>query len=250
VDLSKYQELTGTTVTSARSARVTATIKRVRHQLEQLLGYPLDPVNLKNLYTELGKVPNQDFWAFFDIDTITDNLLPPDDVINAYRIYDFNWADKYIAIDPQTTINAVKLVYNDITLKTFNPNEVRSEIGQDGLSKYIEIVDRLGFLRLDFNWQSIQLAVDADWTMEDTVPYDLLYLWAEMATYYSDPKQQVKSEQIGLRGGHRYEKYDKEVPEELARNQSILKQYAGPYGSMNQMPTIAAQPARTGRIFI
>lgn len=247
MDLSKYQELTGLTVSSTQTAPVTAKIKQVRHQLEQLLGFPLTPSNLKNLYTELGKVADGDFWAFFDIDTITDNLLPPDDVVYAYRLYDFDWNDKYIHLDPFITVNAVKLVYNDVTLKTFNPNEVRTEVGQGGLSKYIEVINRFGFLRRNFNWQDVQLAVDADWMMQDKAPYDLLYLWAEMVTFYSDPKSNVQSEQIGLRGGHHYSKFVREIPEQLPRNASILSQYAGPYGSVTRTPTISAQSARSFR---
>lgn len=237
MNLDKYQQLTGITVSSANTAQVNAQIRRTRTMLEDILGYSLSSQgNITNLYNEEGKTNVDCSCPNVDIET----LLPPDEVVYAYRVYDYNQSDKYQFIDPFNTLNAVKLVYNDITIKTFNNSEMRIDYGRFGIAKYIERTLKCGIFTLscDCDWQDVQLAVDANWLWEDCLPEDLLYVWADMVSYYADCKQDVMTEAIG-RAAHSYTKFPtQQIPEQLPRNTNILKRYAGPYGSMTRNITV------------
>lgn len=236
MDIAKYQELTGTTVPTSDQALVTAQIKRTRTMLETILGYPLCSDSQENLYNELGKTSSP-----CDCPDVADaDLEAPDEVNVAYRLYSYNEKDEFFHVDPFTTLYKVKLVYvrpgeedNGITLWTFDTNKTRVNIGRGGWSKYIEHVpDSCGWCWCECQ-ECVQLAVDADWLSK--VPRDLLYVWADMVTYYTGCKKDVKSESIQ---GHSYTKFDRILPEEEAQNAAILQRYAGPYGSITKLVTI------------
>lgn len=246
MDLSKYQELTGITVSSGRSGLVQAQIKRTKSILETMLGFTLTPDNVEsNLYNELGK--SRDDCACPSVSIDDEDLDDPDEVVGAYRLFTFNDFDKFLHIDPFTAINKVKLVYirqgdgnNGVTLKTFDSDNVRVDIGRDGIGKYIEIC-RDCRCKCDCD-KCVQLAVDAEWVWKesDKFPDDLLYVWADMVTWYVDPKKDVKSESITT---HSYTKFDRTTPESEPHNLSVIQKYAGPHGSATVNPTYGA----TGR---
>lgn len=233
---STYTELTGITIPAAQTAAYTATIRRVKSMLETMLGFTLDPAKVNtNLYSELGKTQLE--CACPSIDTAT--LDAPDAVVKAYRLFKYNELDKYFHVDPFTKLNKVKLVFirpgatpNGITLKTFDNDELRSEFGREGWSKYIEhCLNCLCDCQCN---DCVQLAVDADWLWPTTLPEDLLYVWAEMVTYYSNSKQEnLKSESIDT---HSYTFKDNVQAETKPHNLAVLKKYVGPYGSVAGMP--------------
>jgi len=233
--LGEYQTLTGTTVASGDVARVTATIARTQAILETLLGFTLDPTTATtNLYNELGKTTQE--CACPSVDS---ELQNPDAVVGAYRLYRFNENDQYFHIDPFSKINAVKLVFirdgdtpNGITLKTYDWADLRINYGRNGFAKYIEhCTDCLCSCSCT---DCVQLAVDAEWLWTDELPTDLQYLWADMVTWYSNPKNKgIKSESIDT---HSYTRFDNTPPENEPSNLAVLKRYAGPYGSVAVMP--------------
>lgn len=236
MNLAKYSELTGITVTN--QALIEAQIKRTRSVLEAMLGYTLCPDKIQeNLYNELGKTQSE---CTCPNVINTEDLNAPDDVEGAYRLFNYNPHDKYFHIDPFATIFKVKLVYirpgegdQGITIKAFDNDQVRVHLGRDGWSKYLEHCRDC--LCLCDCQDCLQLAVDADWQWADCIPLELLYVWADMVTYYTDCKKDVKSENIQ---GHSYTKFDRILPENLAQNYAVIQRYAGPHGSAVSEPTI------------
>ena len=235
MDLSTYQTITGLTVASSDQARVTAQINRSRRTLESLLGYSLTDPQV-NLYNELGKTTTECACPIVD----TEELEDPDPVVGAYRLYDYDIRDEYFHVDPFRNLHKVKLVYirqgsapNGITVKTFDADETIEHQGRDPWSKYIQEYTSY------FRWHCLhshylQLAVDADWEFE-TVPDDLLDLWAEMVTYESDCNRDIKSESILT---HSYSKLDRGAPEGRTEYSSLLSRYAGPHGTLSRTPVI------------
>lgn len=235
MNLSEYQTLTGITVSSANTAKVTATIARTQSMLETLLGFTLTSADVnENLYNELGKTQQECFCPSVNLE----NLQNPDEVIGAYRLFRYNDLDKYFHVDPFSRVHAVKLVFikegtgdNGVTLKTFDWDDIRIQYGREGFAKYIEhCIDCLCKCNCA---DCVQLAVDADWLWSGDLPSDLQYLWAEMITWYSDSKNNIKSESIDT---HSYTKFDNKPPELEPHNLAVLKRYAGPYGSVVVMP--------------
>lgn len=248
MDLSTYQSLTGITVPASQQARVTAQIARTQSMLETLLGYTLSEDSVTtNLYNELGKTTNECACPSAAVED-TSNLLDPDTVTGAYRLYDYNDLDKYLHIDPFSRINKVKLVYikqgtgtNGVTIRTFDDEEIRIDIDRDGIGKYIQMCDDCTCI-CDCV-ECVQLAVDAEWLWDDqdNIPLELKYLWTEMITYYSDNKKDIKSESIT---SHSYSKFETVSPETEPHNVAVLRRYAGPYGSVAIMPTTGGQGRR------
>lgn len=236
--LEEYQTITGITVSASNQSRVTAEIARNRRKLESLLGYTLDPDKvLTNYYSELGKTSSDYACPIVD----TDNLLAPDPVVNAYRLFDYNPQDEYLAVDPYTTLNAVKLVYlrpgaspNGVTVRTFDPDYLTQFQGNGTWHKYI------GEFYGDYRWwplnwycghsHKVQLAVDADWGFA-TTPTELNDLIADMTTFYSDADNNVKSESILT---HSVTRFERTAPETLTPAKATIAKYAGPKGTVNK----------------
>lgn len=238
MNITKYQELTGLTIPTSQQAYVTAQIKRTQRVLESMLGYTLDKSKSQtNYYTEAGKSPTELVLPAND-----DNLVAADDVVNAYRLYPYHKDDPFILVDPFRTLNVVKLVYmrqgedgDGVTLKTFDSDEISIQVGKEGLSKYLKRCQ-------DCIWECVcecqdcvQLAVDADWLYDGCLPADLEYIWADMVTAYSDSKYDIKSETLG---SHSYTRFDGTYPEDDVANLSVIKSYAGPYGSVKRTITL------------
>lgn len=238
MDLSKYQQLSGLTVSSGKQAFVGAQLDRCRMMLETMLGYTLSPdEEQQNLYNELGKSRRECACPIVD----TEELDDPDEVVGSYRLFPYNELDQFFHIDPFSVINKVKLVQvragvgaQGITLKTFSSREIRAVIGRDGFSKYLEhCQDCLCSCECT---NCVQLAVDATWLWEDqdSIPDELLYILVDMVTWYSDVKRNIKSESITT---HSYTKFDNTPPEQIPTGLATIRKYAGPNGTATVAPT-------------
>lgn len=264
MDLAKYQELSGTTVADSDVARVTATIRRANALLESALGYSLAPS--KNLdKQELGKVQFNGLYPYYPIDLGT--LLPADEQDGSYRLFPYNENDIYIITDPSQNNYHVKLVQalNDDEFVTIidliNTTAKRTR-------KFTRFIEK-GTDWFNWNWYTwliqnmgrgneLLVAIDGDWLNCNNMPEDLLYLWVDIVTYYSDPDISVtgniKSESVnghswtkspagggkgfsktggsGLRGGDL-------APEQSEGGAATLAKYSGPNGlSSNRIPTV------------
>lgn len=245
MDINKYTELTGKTVSTPQEAVYTAVIKRTKSQLETLLGFSLKP---KYLYTEKGKVP---FNGLTPINDFT-NLLPPDDEEGMFKLFPYYETDQYFHVDPFNNIYRVKLVLpgNDgdfITVVDFE--NVVAQYQRDGIGKYIErhyewfTWDwyRIWYVTYGSNSaRGLQLAVDADWM--DCYPDDLMYLWADMVSYYTDPNYSpmgnIRTESVD---GHSWSRGNNPAevsgaPQDVPEGKAILYRYAGPFGAINRNP--------------
>lgn len=236
--IAQYQDLTGITVATADQARYNAQIVRTRQILESMLGFSLlKSKTSENLYEELGKSALD-----YKIPADDADLLPPDTVTGAYRLYGYNEHDAFFHVDPFTQLNSVKLVFirmggepNGITIKTFESDEMRVQKGMGGISKFIQKCEDCFDLVVCECKECVQLAVDADWLYDSCLPQDINYIWADMVTYYADCKKDIKSETLGT---HQYTKFDNQKPEDTDSNRAILTKYAGPYGSLTREATI------------
>lgn len=234
MNLNEYKTLSGITVSSGDESYVTAQIDRTQYMLETMLGFTLDSTKVtENIYDELGQTQQECACSSVD----TESLLPADEVNGAYRLYNYNKQDKYFHIDPASDIYSIKLVYikegsgvSGVTLKTLDIDTIRLHLNNYGFINYIE---HCKSCFCDCDCDCVQLAVDADWLWENNLPKDLMYLWADMITYYSDKKLNIKSESID---SHSYTKGDTKAPETEPRNIAILKKYAGPRGSIAVQP--------------
>jgi hypothetical protein len=238
VNLYLYQTLTGITVEASQQAIVIAQINRTQRILETMLGFTLDPELVStNLYNEQGKTAIE-----CACPNVESDLLPPDPVVFAYRLYDYNHKDKYFHVDPFTDVYSVKLVRDGVTVKTFDEKDYRLSMKQ-GFGKFIENCQK----KICFcDCRCVQLAVDAHWLFNcdpsigdssiGCIQDDLLYVWADMITYYVDCKKDIKQESVG---SHSYTKFDRdEKPEYLKHNLAVLNKYAGPLGSLTKVLTV------------
>lgn len=233
MDIQDYENLTGITISASQQTRFYAQVQQTQLILEDMLGFTLDQASVEdNEYTEIGKLNDTCPCSCTDVDE--DSLLPADPVIYAYRLFPYNSKDVYLAIDPATAVNSVKLVKDGITFRTLDENDYRLNYKR-GIVKFLEQCDRWCQCRLECD--CVQLAVDADWLWdEDTsIPLDLQMVWANMITYYSDPKRDLKSQTLGT---HSYTRFDREAPEMLSVNLRIINRYAGPNGSISKIPTV------------
>ena len=236
MNIEKLESLTGLTITPSQQDQYKASIARTRSKLESMLGYSLSKRDASNnYYEELGKTQS-DFECPEDD---TDNLAPPDDVIGSYRLFPYNARDRYIEIDPFTQVHAVKLVVvqtdrpeqnNGVTVKTFDRQEMRVNVGAQGFRKFIERCPTCSFPCDCGCTDCVQIAVDANWLNEDCLPSELLYVWVDMIQYDIDCKKNIKRETLGP---HTYEKFTDDNPLSMAVNRSIIERYAGPNGTLH-----------------
>lgn len=239
MDLTKYTELTGITVDSSNEAAVKANIRRTKSKLEAALGYTLKP---KYLYTEQGKVQFEGHLPL-PIDNEVDNLLPPDEEQGIIKLFDYKESDRFLHIDPYQNVYSAKLVYpmrDGDFITVVKLDNVVAHYDGNGIGKFLEkhyewfnwAWYRTWLISWDANsGAGLQLAVDADWI--DCYPDDVMYLWADMVTYYSDPDSNIKSESVT---GHSWTKATNDAPETSAENKAILSRYAGPRGIVTQNP--------------
>lgn len=221
MNIATYESLTGLTVTSARTALVTATIGKTQKILEGLLGFSLDDRD-NNEYTESGKTAQE-----CPCPTNEGTLQDPDAVVYAYRLYPYNHLDKYLEIDPATAIHAVKLVKDDVAYKTLETTEYRVDWDR-GIAKYIQQLKC--WWTCNVKCEGVQLAVDATWEFA-TIPDDLNYVWADMITFYSDETRDLRSETLGT---HSYTRFSNTPPERTNDAMAVIERYAGPHGSVRR----------------
>lgn len=221
--IEEYTQLTG--ITPTNEALLTARIAKTQAILELLLGYTLDPEKvMDNHYVELGKT--EAACSCWDINEAA--LQPPDEVMGAYRLFPYSSEDSYLAIDPASSVYAVKLVHNNITVKTLDPDDY-CVIYKNGVAKYIE--QRTWFCSCQQPCGCSQLAVDAEWLWVEDWPAALLDLWAEMINFYIIDRN-IKSESLG---SHSYTLSDSSsAPETTSVATFLLQQYAGPLGLMQR----------------
>lgn len=230
MDFQKYLSITGLSVPSSQEGLIYAQISHTQLLLEEMLGYTLDAdlVDL-NEYEETGKLDDACPCTCGDVDE--ESLEPADDVVFAYRMFNYRGCDKFLAIDPATAVHAVKLVKNGVTYKTLEASEYRPHFKR-GITKYLEQCACWCSCRVACD--CVQLAVDADWVWPEnedliqTIPADLLMVWADMTTYYADLRRGLKKETLG---SHSYEKFDNTKPETITQNMAIIQRYAGPNGT-------------------
>lgn len=226
--LNEYEELAGVAVASGKRRLMEASLDRSQRILEALLGYTLDPDLVdQNLYTESGKTTSDFIGCCGSIDL--DNLSAPDPVVGSYRLFPYNPNDKYLHIDPASTVHAVKLVYNDVTVKTFDEDEYRIDYGKDGWTRYLQRVRK--WCDNPCTDVNVQLAIDADWLFPDEMPQVIQFIWADMVTFYGDSKKDLKSETIGQ---HSWTRFGDSQPERVDANISILQKHTGPHGTLTK----------------
>lgn len=233
MDLKTYEKLTGKVIPERQRPYYEAQIKRAQSKLENLLGWTLTP---KNIYTELGKAQRECVCPSIPE---TSSLLPPDPVQGIYKVFPYNYKDKYLHTDPFTEVYNVKLVkvmddYRFITYKTFET--YTKQYMQAGIGNHVEKCETC-FCNCDCK-DCIQLAVDANWVdinEEESLPDDLLYLLCDMVDYWADPYKDIKSESVD---GHSWSKGDTKPIEEVEDTKLLLRRYAGPYGAVLRMPTL------------
>lgn len=235
MNVTKYTELTGITVSQSKQARFTANIRKTKAILESMLGYPLTKKDAQiNQYEEAGKTASE-----CGCDNIDGELSDADEVVGAYRLFPYNGKDPFLEVDPFTRLHTVKLVHirsgdepNGVTVRTFEQDQIRVQMRQ-GFSKFIEKCDDCYCLCECSD--CVQLAIDADWMFDSCLPDELLYIWAEMVTYESKPKKDLKRETLAT---HTYERFDRKNPYELSENLKILTKYAGPNGTLSRTLTV------------
>lgn len=225
-----YSALTGNTSCLNQKSKTDAMITRARIMLERMLGYSLEvDKRLENQYTETGKLKSQLYFCCDDIANA--ELDPPDTIVSAYRLFSYNPNDAYFIIDPCTTVNKVKLVRGNITVRTINPNNYRLE-QKDGYISSIQRCERFCLCR-PLDCRCVQLAVDAEWLWENgEIPTDLKLAWSDLVTYYMNPKKGIRSETLG---SHSYSRFDDDDPEKDPFFQSIVKKYAGGNGTVGRI---------------
>jgi hypothetical protein len=246
VDQSTFTNFTGITLSSSQSARFDSLVDLSGQKLEEMLGWPLDPTDWDDQYLEIGKTKDE-WWNCLSVDT--SNLDGPDEVIGATRLYTWNPADPYLFIDPAVTINALKLVKNGITYKTFYPNEYSLRLlnARETYGKYVQFSDALcrwfgpiwnrsGISELigsqhRADGDYVQVAIDADWAFEE-LPGSLQEVWAEFINYQLDLKRDIKSESFT---SHSYTRNAHADPVEVYAG--VITKYVGPNGTAYQ-PTV------------
>jgi hypothetical protein len=223
MDIQQYIELTGNSVTS--ETKVISQIERTQAVLEDMLGYTLDPDEVDtNEYTETGKTTSD--CPCGEVGDLSD----PDAVVGSYRLYTYNYNDKYLYIDPATAVHKVKLVKDGVTFKTLDATDYRLN-HRRGLVQFMEQCDTWcnRYFDCETSCECVQLAVDADYV----IPEDVLYLWAEMIEYYSDFNRDIKSQTLGPHSWTR----NTEPPELKEHNKMNLMRYAGPNGTLYRVLT-------------
>lgn len=232
MNIEEYQHLTGITVNSANEVRVNAMIDKAQRILESMLGFTLDSTLVDdNFYNETGRTNDNCPCSVYINEG---SLLAPDEVVYAYRLFPYNWKDKYLLIDPATEVHAVKLVKGNVTYSTLDEDDYRVH-SQRGIIKSIERCDTWCGCGDVYGCTCVQLAVDADWLWPDDLPADLLAIWADIATYYSDTTKDIKSQTLGT---HSYTFRDKSIPENDESVIKVLRKYAGPLGTLARTVTV------------
>ena len=223
----EYETISGSTLTSSETSRFSTMLGIATAQMENALGWPLDPTSWDDTFTEAGKAPTET--CCFTEEPAT--LDQADTVVGALRVFDLRRLVKVVPIDPCTVLNKVKLVRNEVTYKTFAEDDYRLQLENSitPFGKYL-------FFRSDHCLSQaldsspyFQLAIDADWEFA-TLPQELLLVLTRYLAWEFDTGRDLKSESVQ---GHSYTKNSMTPFEE---NKAILSRYAGPHGILGRLP--------------
>jgi hypothetical protein len=243
--LAEYQNLTGTTVSTADTARVSAVIRRSEVRLSALLGYPLSK---QKTWTERGKVQYNGLTPFPSLpvsDDVLDTLQVADDQYGTIQLFNFDQLDTHIRINPAKEVYRAKVVLPisrdefvtiyDLESGTPYLNNAGLVIAITRYSTWFQWTGWNSLLSVDRN--KLMLAVDADYVdVCDVNQYpDLAYLLSDMVTYYADPNYSlmgnIRTESMD---SHSYSRDstgaspDTAAPEGQASSKMIIEKYAGP----------------------
>ena len=194
MDISTYETLTGKTVSTSQETYYEALIAKAQSQLEGILGYSL--------------------------------VIP---AVAGVRYFDYHKDDKYVSIDPFTSITSIELVEDAEVIYTLTSEDYRTHT-KYGILKHLELC----CVCPQNCYKCIQWKITAQWLFA-TIPTDLQYLLADMVTFDADPANNIKSQTLGT---HSYTKVDVRRPEYKKESQLVIGKYAGPNGSGIQIPTI------------
>lgn len=224
MDLAKYKSLVPDT--DLTDAQINAAILKAQSILEILLGYTLDPNHVE------------------------DNQFPGLTPTKAYRIFPFNRNDLSTRIDPCTELYHVYFLRADGTTEEVDLDTFHGILDR-GIITFINFYSSFfpyfpswfssGFINFrcecTANCAHLQLLVDAEWCWKPITeqPNDLLQVWAEMISYYGAQDGDIRSQTLG---SHSYTKFDKQIPESISSNASIIARYAGPRGTAVRTITI------------
>ncbi len=214
----RYSELTGIQITDANKARIQGAIQRCLAIFEDLLGYTLDPEQR----------------TFNEFESLSPTV--------AYRIFPLRRKDKYHHIDAATAVYDVRILRNGNVNQALASDEW-SAVYRRGIYKFFtinKILNLPAFYNTFFydtylsiinsQYDNYAILVDADWMFkEDAFPDDLMAVFCEMVTYYSDLKRNIRSETLGP---HSFTKFSQDAPEEMESNRRIINRFAGPRGSI------------------
>lgn len=229
MDQSTYQKLTGEILTDAQATRFTAVEEVARRQLEEMLGWPLNPTDWDNQYVERGKSRS----TYCSPEILDDDLDAPDAVVGKYRLFPVRHSDRILVIDPATEIHSIKFVISDVTCETLEADEYHT-VTTPGLVPFIKQV-RLNKCWADYNCACsngrVQVAVDAEWAFalngdDVTLPLSLQFVLADIVKGLLDTKADIQSENIT---SYSYRKF---APQDVGvKHQATLLKYAGPNGT-------------------
>lgn len=249
--IAEYQELTGTTVSTADTARVNAAIRKAESKLETLLGYSLSK---QKKWTELGKVQYNGLIPFPSLpvdDETLSNLSDPDDTSGTTQLFNFDPSNTHFRINPAKEVYRVKIVL------PINSNEFITVYEMTNITPYLNHVGLVSALTRYYDWftwdwwntlwglerNNLMLAVEARYVnLCDAEKYpDLAYLLTDMIAYYSDTNYSImgniRSESID---SHSYSRssivakttagstYDDYAPEGQPSAKLVIERYAGP----------------------
>lgn len=243
--IAEYQTLTGTTVSDADTARITAIIARSESRLEALLGYSLSK---QKKWSELGKVQYSGLVPYPSLplsDDTINNLIAPDDQDGDIQLFNFNTSDTHLRINPAKEVYRAKIVL------PVNSDEFITIYQFNNLTPYLNSASLVTALSRNTTWftwdwwtslsygekSNLMLAVEAKYVnVCDVDKYsDLAYLLADMVTYYSNPNYSlmgnIRSESID---SHSYSRAstganpDSAAPEGQITSRRIIEKYAGP----------------------
>lgn len=240
--IGEYQNLTGTTVSDADTARMKAIIRRSETRLETLLGYSLTK---QKQWTERGKVQYSDYSLFPSLPLGSATLLDADTPTGDIQLFSFDTLDTHLRINPAKEIYKVKLVLpvsEDEFITVYELDHVTPYLNAAGL---VTAVTRYSTW---FTWgwwnsllwsdrRNLMLAVDGDFVnVCDANRYpDLAYLLADMVTYYADPNYSVMGNiRSETQDSYSYSRAstgstpDSAAPEGQMTAKRIIEKYAGP----------------------
>jgi hypothetical protein len=243
--IAEYQTLTGITVSTADTPRVTAAIRKSEVKLGALLGYSLSK---QQTWTELGKVQYNGLTPFPSLpvsDEVKDSLSLADEQTGDIQLFNLDSLDTHIRINPAKEVYRAKIVL------PVNSDEFITIYDLDNAIPYLNVagfVTAITRYSTWFTWtwwnsllwtdrNNLMLAVEGDYiNVCDANKYpDLAYLLADMVTYYSDPNYSImgniRSETID---SHSYSRAstgpspDSAAPEGQPSSKMIIEKYAGP----------------------